>query len=48
MVMQVDVALSRAVVVFDTVAFLDGCPGRTASLRRSPASLMRLEGVRLS
>ena len=28
-----------------TVAFLDGYPGRTASRRRSLASLMRLEGV---
>ena len=34
-------ARSRVVVVYVTVAFLDGYPGRTASLRRSLASLMR-------
>ena len=38
-------ARSRVVVVYVTVAFLDGYPGRTASLRRSLASLMRIEGV---
>ena len=43
--LQVGVARSRVVVVCVTVAFLDGYPGRTASLRRSLASLMRLEGA---
>ena len=38
-------ARSRVVVVCVTVAVLDGYPGRTASLRRSLASLMHLEGV---
>ena len=41
-------ARSRVVVVYVTVAFLDGYPGHTASRRRSLASLMRLEGVRES
>ena len=45
MAMQVGVARSRVVVTCVAVAFLDGYPGRTTSLRRSFASLMRLEGI---
>ena len=37
--------LESVVVVCVTIAFLDGYPGRTASLHRSGASLMRLKGV---
>ena len=45
MVLYVGVARSRVVVVCVTVAFLGGYLGRTALLRRSLASLMRLEGI---
>ena len=38
-------ARSRFVVACVAVAFLHGYPGRTASFRRSLASLMRFEGV---
>ena len=37
-------ARSRVNVVCVTVGFLDGHPGRTASLRRSLVILMRSEG----